>query len=85
MHELRASGRLWSGAAAQEVAEDMFNNATLIVENEDKEPRDACHPKPDWKQPLRCYSPVMYNAEVQVPSSSSSILLNTAAPCPVQF
>lgn len=72
------SGRLWSGPTAQEVAEDMFNNAALIVENEGEAPRDACHPKPDWNRPLRCYSPVMYNAEVNCPFSFCSTLLSPA-------
>lgn len=58
------AGRAWNGPAAQEVAEDMFNQATLIVENEDAPPGGACPPKPDWKRPLRCYSPTMFNAEV---------------------
>ncbi|KAL3161913.1 hypothetical protein ABBQ38_008998 [Trebouxia sp. C0009 RCD-2024] len=63
---LHDSGRAWNGPAAQEVAEDMFNQATLIVENEDAPPGGACPPKPDWKRPLRCYSPTMFNAEVAV-------------------
>ena len=58
------AGRPWCGCAAQEIAEDMFNQATLIVENEDKAPGGACPPKPDWGSPLRCYSPTMFNAEV---------------------
>ena len=58
------AGRPWNGCAAQEVAEDMFNQAALVVENEDKPPGGACPPKPDWDSPLRCYSPTMFNAEV---------------------
>ena len=57
------AGRPWTGASLQEVAEDMFNNGTLLVEGVDSPPGDACHPKPDWDGPLRCYSPAMFNAE----------------------
>lgn len=60
----RAAGRPWSGCDVQEVAEDMFNQATLIVENDDTPPGGACPPKPNWERPLRCYSPLMFNAEV---------------------
>lgn len=58
------AGRAWTGCAAQEVAEDMFNKGTLIVENDHAAPRSACPPKPEWSRPLRCYSTIMFNAEV---------------------
>ena len=45
----------------------MFNTGTLLVEGVDSPPGDACHPKPDWDGPLRCYSPAMFNAEASPP------------------
>ena len=58
------AGRAWSGPSLQEVAQDMFNNGKLIVENVSSQSMDACSPTPDWNAPLRCYSPAMFNAEV---------------------
>lgn len=58
------AGRAWSGPALQEVAQDMFNNGKLIVENVSSPPMDACSPTPDWNAPLRCFTPAMFNAEV---------------------
>ena len=42
----------------------MFNKGDLIVEDSDSTPLDACSPTPNWDGPLRCYTPIMYNAEV---------------------
>lgn len=42
----------------------MFNSGTLLVEDVSSAPGDACHPKPDWTNQLRCYTPDMFNAEV---------------------
>ncbi|KAA6424284.1 MAG: hypothetical protein FRX49_05496, partial [Trebouxia sp. A1-2] len=65
--------RAWSGPALQEVAQDMFNNGKLIVENADSQPMDACSPTPDWNAPLRCYTPAMFNAEVKVASKLAEL------------
>ena len=60
------AGRVWSGPDLQEVAQDMFNDGKLIVENGNSQPMDACSPTPDWNAPLRCYAPAMFNAEVRL-------------------
>lgn len=70
---MSASGRAWSGPALQEVAQDMFNNGKLIVENANSQPMDACSPTPDWNAPLRCYTPAMFNAEVKVASKLAEL------------
>ena len=59
-----SAGRPWEGPGLQEVAQAMFNKGSLMVEGADSPPLDACHPTPNWEGPLRCYSPIMYNAEV---------------------
>ena len=54
----------------------MFKKGELMVEGLDQQPLDAPNSNPNWEEPLRCYSPVMYEAEVRADCLALSLHLS---------